>query len=422
LNFVAILGNPSRPRNGEGTKPGRQVIRPGWRRRRRRYDLVVNSSTVATAPEPSRPVWGIASFPQANPLLASIVIWTAVCLVQTLAGYSDALAAGRQPSFSGILGETIPLYLPWAAFTAVLFPVLAGMRYQLDRPAVFLIALALASVAFLLPYECYLVALRMHAEGIPWTEFMANLRRHPAMFVFVDYILFLGGFSFVYAVALFQRTLRDERARRRMEAENLSLRLQVEQGRLAALQAQLEPHFLFNCLNALSALVRQDQHAAALSAIQRLGDLLRYATAANGRESVTIGEEVDFVEGYVALQRLRYGERLDFSMEIDPSLRAVECPALIIQPLVENAIRHGLEHAAGSSRIRLLLAQQANSVEVAVVNALPPDFVANGGLGIGLTNIRDRLAMVYGERARLATGSDANSFTASLSFPVDWPG
>ena len=179
----------------------------------------------------------------------------------------------------------------------------------------FVAFLLACSLLFMIPYELYMILLGMLDQGVTLAKFIERVHKQPAMYGFLDYILFIGCFASCMPLAVFQRTLGEQRRRQRIEAENLTLRLEAEKNRMAALQGQLEPHFLFNALNALSALVRGGERPLALAAIGQLSELLRYATAASEREWSSIGEEIAFVEDYVGLQKLRHGERLDFRVE-----------------------------------------------------------------------------------------------------------
>lgn len=370
---------------------------------------VAGASGVSVIPA----VWRIA--------LLSVVAWLAVCVAQSLATYSDALATGKSPDALPLLVSNLRLYVPWMLFSALYYLLLARTPARLTRLSVFLANLVAGSLLFLVPYELYLVALGMFDQGVPLSEFASRVRAHPAMFVFVDYILFLGCFAFLYALAVFQRTLADERQRRQIEAENLTLRLEAEKNRLAALQAQLEPHFLFNALNALSALVRGGERPLALAAIGQLSELLRYATAASEREWVSIGEELAFVEDYIGLQTLRHGNRLDFRIEGgDAGVLMVECPPLLLQPLVENALRHGLEASTeGRCQICVGFSRDGATLRIVVSNTQPADRAGNPGLGIGLDNLRGRLALVYGTRATLMVDDQGAYFDVVIVLPVD---
>ncbi|OGT59507.1 MAG: hypothetical protein A3E01_01635 [Gammaproteobacteria bacterium RIFCSPHIGHO2_12_FULL_63_22] len=326
--------------------------------------------------------------------------------------------AGSRPDLLLVLLETSRLYLPWVLFSYVSYLWLSKTSLTLTRPSVFAAILAVASVGFMVPYEMYLVLLGMLDRGLPLSDFATQLSRHPAMFVFIDYVLFLGGFAFIYALVVFQRALRDERVRRQIQAENLSLRLQVEEAKMVALKGQLEPHFLFNALNAISALVRGGEQSKALSAIQKLSELLRYAIAASDRDWTTLADEVTFAQDYISLQKIRYGDSLQWSVQgVDDSLRKVDCPPFMIQPLVENGLRHDLEAGGGRSDIRMVIDAGEQVIGITLSNPIHAGPGSNGGTGIGLRNTRGRLALVYGDRALLSTRAVDGRFVVELRIP-----
>jgi LytS/YehU family sensor histidine kinase len=202
------------------------------------------------------------------------------------------------------------------------------------------------------------------------------------------------------------------------QAENLNLHLALEQQRMQALRAQLEPHFIFNALNAISALVRGGDKADALAGIGRLSDLLRYALSATQREHATIAEELGFVRDYLALQRLRYGERLRIRIDgDDEAVRRGECPPLLLQPLIENALRHDLDCHDGQGDIRLSFERTADELLIRVMNPVSAWASPNPGTGLGLSNTRARLALAD-PRASLRTASQDGTFTAEISLPL----
>jgi len=187
---------------------------------------------------------------------------------------------------------------------------------------------------------------------------------------------------------------------------------------MLALRAQLEPHFLFNALNAISALVRDDDKALALNGIGRLSDLLRYALSASVKSSATVAAELQFVRDYLDLQRLRYGERLRVHIEGDEALlHEVECPPLMLQPLIENALRHDLDCHAGPSDIRLAFARVGELLAIRVTNPLNAQASPNPGAGLGLANTRDRLRLMH-PGATLQAGAQGERYVAEVRLPL----
>ena len=184
------------------------------------------------------------------------------------------------------------------------------------------------------------------------------------------------------------------------------------------MRGQLEPHFLFNALSAIAGLVRSNDQRVAIDAIGQLSAQLRHAVAASQQDWSTIGEELEFVRGYLALQALRYPDRLDTQCEASGDVAAIVCPPLIIQPLVENAIRHDLECHHERSKIVVAVASSASGATITVRNTMHPGAPANPGLGLGLRAVRDRLALLYGPVAYLEAGPIDGEFVVHLFLPA----
>ena len=229
-------------------------------------------------------------------------------------------------------------------------------------------------------------------------------------------VLIYGTLAGLCYAVLLHRRMREEEAR---AARALALQTEAE---LRALRSQLNPHFLFNTLHSLLALVRDDP-ARAEEALEQFGDLLRYTldTQKNG-EVVPLGEELAFVENYLALESLRLGERLRLDVAIDDGTRDERVPAFCLQPLVENAIRHAIAPRAAGGRLTLRVARETGRLLIAVADDGPgtePERLARSA-GLGLRLVRERLATRYGDRARLDVAtSPGHGFRATLSLPAD---
>ncbi len=228
--------------------------------------------------------------------------------------------------------------------------------------------------------------------------------------------------SFTFVAVVSVCTWRDARVRQQAwmqtQGENLSLRLELEQQRMLALRGQLNPHFLFNALNAISALVRSHDGKLALSGIGHLSDLLRYALGASERDHVSLIDERQFVADYLALQKMRYGARLQVTIIGDdgPGL-AGEVPPLLLQPLIENALRHDLDCHEGPSDIELAFGGTGERLTISVSNPLSAGSTTNPGLGLGLRHSRARLQLAYGAEATLSAGPANGRFVVDISMP-----
>lgn len=197
----------------------------------------------------------------------------------------------------------------------------------------------------------------------------------------------------VFWAAQYQQLFRAERE------QALELEASLSAARLDALKAQLQPHFLFNTLNAIAVLTADDP-LRARQMIVRLSDLLRRSMASGEGTSheVPLSAELDLLEAYIGIERARFAERLSVRQEIEPGVREALVPTLLLQPLVENAIRHGLEEGTGEILIR---ARRQEESLVIVVRDNGRGLVGEERDGIGLANTRERLAWLYHGRARL---------------------
>lgn len=233
------------------------------------------------------------------------------------------------------------------------------------------------------------------------------------------YGLFGGGLALR---AYFSEGRRWTDNRRRQELDALRAQKQQADLRLGLLQAQVEPHFLFNTLASVRALVRQDP-AQAEATLDALVDHLR-ATIPKLRDGEamlhsTLGQQLDICASYLALMKLRMGGRLGFAVEAEPQLRQQPFPPLLLITLVENAIKHGIEPQPGPARVEVRASVKGDRLVVSVVDdgaGLQPGL----GSGMGLANVRDQLATRFGERASLSLrGLAGRGAVAEIQVPMD---
>lgn len=190
-----------------------------------------------------------------------------------------------------------------------------------------------------------------------------------------------------------------------------------ERARFDALQARIRPHFLFNSMNVIASLIRA-RPAQAETAVEDLADLFR---AALGREDArgTLGEELDLARGYLRIEQLRLGERLHVDWRVDALPRELELPLLLLQPLVENAVYHGIQPLPEGGVVEVAGSSDGVTIEIRVRNPCPPPAARRGNRnGMALNNIRSRLALHYGERAALLAEDQAGAFECRLRIPL----
>jgi LytS/YehU family sensor histidine kinase len=201
----------------------------------------------------------------------------------------------------------------------------------------------------------------------------------------------------------------------RREAESRVLARDAE---LQMLRTQINPHFLFNSLNSISALTGFDPAAAREMTVD-LAQFFRRTLALAERERITLGEEVVLCEHFLAIERRRFGARLAAQLHVSAEAALCLLPPMTLQPLLENAIKHGIRQVDGGGTITVDARVHEGWLHVAVANPVATDEVPASGHGVGLRNIRERLAVLYGARARIAWQRSETQFIIAIDLPVD---
>jgi hypothetical protein len=227
----------------------------------------------------------------------------------------------------------------------------------------------------------------------------------------------LGILLYLASVALSYLMLAQERA---LEAERKGAELQLlaQESELKALRSQLNPHFLFNSLNSLSALTTVDP-ARAREMCVLLSDFLRRSLGLGERRLVALWEELELARAYLAIEQIRFGARLNLAWTVDPAAEPALLPTLLLQPLVENAIKHGIAALPEGGTLALTADVKEGHVILKVDNPLDADAPAPQGLGIGLRQVRQRLLGRFGNRARFEAGVQDNIHRVTLVFPLE---
>jgi signal transduction histidine kinase len=211
---------------------------------------------------------------------------------------------------------------------------------------------------------------------------------------------------------------------RSFQAEQLKtsqLNAALADSQLSALKMQLHPHFLFNTLNSISTLMHEDDKAAD-EMVARLGDFLRLTLENSGEQVVTLAQELNFINGYLEIESVRFGERLTVESEVEPEVWQARVPNLILQPLIENAIKHGISRQIRAGKICIRARRVAKMLQMQVEDNGPG--LQNGkskdGSGIGLANTRARLFNLYGDDQRIEmSNADPQGLIVTLEIPLE---
>jgi len=227
--------------------------------------------------------------------------------------------------------------------------------------------------------------------------------------------------SLAGALAVVLENVRFRVDRRRQEEREQQLRWLASRAELKALRAQINPHFLFNSLSVIAGLVHY-QPEKADEAIEQLAQVFRYTLRKSEHEWALLGEEVEFVSAYLRIEQARFGERLQVEFDVDPAAAHLPIPAMSIQPLIENAVKHGVSAVEGHGTVGLRASLENGRLRLEVSDSgpgFPPGFsLENGGEGHGLRNVMERLRGYYGDAARLSWESRTGGARVVLVLPA----
>jgi two-component system LytT family sensor kinase len=339
-------------------------------------------------------------------LLGVFAFWTMLAVLTAankLADQRDALS---------VVSRTVPVALAfqqmytWALLTPFVF-WLAG-RFSIDRSnAVARLVLLLAIgvvVAFSVDRLNSSLVTAFHVRpgfggalppfGGPGYGGFFSIPHGPM--ILNHFILYIGVLSAGFARDYFLRYRSHEIETARLQSETAQLQAQLAQARLAALNAQLNPHFLFNTLHAVSSLVERDPRGVRRM-IARLSELLRYTLDGGHDPEVAVSQEIAFLERYLEIMQIRFEDKLEIDVQVGDDAREALVPSLILQPLVENAVKHGVEKISGTGRIEISAMRNDDQLVLGVCDNGPgPSSLDSGENGVGLRNIRERLEHLYG--------------------------
>jgi signal transduction histidine kinase len=306
---------------------------------------------------------------------------------------------GRHHSWLPLFATELALWLPWALATPVIIEL--ARRYPLIRDINIRAIVVHLAVFVLISATVETWSAWLQVLFNPWAN-----RRWPT---FVDtwskslvYQLFT--FAIAYVLILTVTYLVDARDRiARQMTESARLNEELSKSQLTALLRQLEPHFMYNTLNTIAGLVRDQRNQTAVNMIVGLSEFLRRASEDSHRAQVTLAEEVEYLQRYLDIQKLRFGNRLLVNLDIPVELLHAKVPNLLLQPLVENAIKHGISKRVSGGTIRIVGMSRESMLWLSVSNDGPctqEDLDATR-TGVGLGNLRTRLQILHGDQTDL---------------------
>ena len=344
--------------------------------------------------------------------LAIFAFWTFLAVLSAASRLLDPRGFGfRGMSPAGpVLLAFVESFI-WAVLTPLIFWL--GSRIGLERRALLwriLLLIAIGIVVSVIVYLVLAVARDQIFETVAVRRRPFRPRREIASFRFVPQLLF-------YFAVLAAGFAREYFLRTRQQQEHATrLQAQLAEAQLEALRTQMNPHFLFNTLHAVSAMVEKDP-VGVRRMIARLSELLRHTTDAHAADLVRLREELEFLGRYIEIMEIRFQGRLKIERRIDPATLDALVPNLILQPIVENALEHGVARVRGEGRIEIA-SERRDGTLVLTVRDNGPGLREDPSTGIGVSNTRARLAQMYGNAGTLSLTTAAEGGTvAEIALP-----
>ena len=349
-------------------------------------------------------------------LVANFVIWSVFIVISLSASFIDSSRAGIQVNVSTRISGYLISFGPWMLITPLFYWFLKKQHQSKQlSPFVSALILLIAWAPFVLFFETLSYTI------------MRSITDKTLFSVFVTLPIFYWVYNLVlYGVVLgaclsllfYRRSNVNKMEAMKAHQTNVELELQLSELRIKSLLSQLEPHFLFNSLNAIASLVRITDKKQALTAIKQLSDLLRYATEASSQKFVAFDNELDFVRDYLSLQSLRFDNKLTIALDDKRIAKNQECPPFLLQTFVENAVKHGLERSGEAMALNILITDSNNRLNIRVENTQHPAEQESTGLGIGLNNLRARLKILYQETIDIKTTNSLDKYLVEVSLPT----
>ena len=346
-----------------------------------------------------RPAWMTGLLVAAG----AMAVWLLVGALDTSWYVLLTTQEGKGPSWAEVFHWNLPYWISTGVLTIPILWLARRMPFTRGRR---LRALAVHLPSMFLFAVLHIVSFRIlrHSSSLDpfsWADLRMVLVKFGAGVLDKEIFLYVSIAGAVYALEYYRRFRERERAAAALEVEQARLTASLSEARLGALQMQLQPHFLFNALHAISTLIMRGDAQAAHEMLLQLSRFLRMTLDRRGAPEVPLALELEFLDAYLRIQRARFGDRLQIEMDIRPEALRAAVPHLVLQPLVENSIRHGIGADPGRGRVTVRGAVSDGRLRLEVEDdgiGLRGDRVRPEG--VGLANIRARLQVLYPEQHR----------------------
>ncbi len=344
-----------------------------------------------------------------------LFFWLLIALISTSTLYLQLMAKDEGTLWIKVFWVKLAIWLFWGGF-AVLIAKMA-LRFRIENRKIF------TGLLFHIPFCIFSITINVFFYA--WLAHLIDLDSvaHLSLFqIFVGFFIGLFDWYFIiyWTVVLTTYAIDYFKKFQEREIRELQLESQVVQAQLQALKMQLQPHFLFNTLNTIASLVRQENKKTAIGMLSGLSELLRATLQQKDQQEVSLESELAFIQKYLELEKMRFKNQIEVDWDIDDETLSARVPTFMLQPLVENAIYHGLSKRLNARKLGIKARKKDNNLCLDIYNdgpSLPEHFELGLTRGIGLSNTLERLSQFFGEQCQVNIKNALNGVLVSIQFP-----
>lgn len=351
-----------------------------------------------------------------NPILSNLrkLLWYMLAWLVAGTVLARLLVSGQFAPWPNALFFALPSALVYGFVAASAYYVCRSLPFRQRRA--FLVVAVFGGTSLISGLVWLGVCQFWNYLGLSIGESWAGIELSPKL----STLMFIGGsVAYLFSIMAHDVLIAFEnlRAAERREA---TAELLARDAELQVLRSQINPHFLFNSLNSISALTTIDA-AGARSMTIELANFYRQTLALSEKKRITLQEEIKLCQNFLAIEKIRFGKKLQASMDIDETAMACLIPPMLLQPLIENAIKHGIRDLADGGTITVKSLVRDHWLHISIQNPIDEQASASAGNGTGLKNIRARFASIYGDKGRVSHTKGAGHFTVEMALPAELP-
>ncbi len=301
----------------------------------------------------------------------------------------------KSANFIEIWIQYLPFWGNWIFVAPFIVASTATIKLENNNLKRFIIK-NIATTALFLGIYWLLTVIEVHLKKYPlldWQGWVASFNDVAYSLLHIDFLVYLSIFGVGYAISYYKNA-------KNQELTNQQLAKQLTEAELNSLRSQLNPHFLFNTLNTISSLIHLDEKRTAIKALSELSTMLRKVLENQQNQFITIKEELEFINSYLSIQKMRFEDKLLLDVKVDDASLQQKIPFMLMQPLVENAVHHGSLLESNQNKIELNINCVEKNVIVRLINKFS-NTSDHKGFGIGISNTKERLNKLYGDKASL---------------------